>query len=78
MSVTVNLRGLKREAEERLQRRVTWDEISQTTGLARTTINRLMNGKNQRVDLSAVDRLCSFFQLPTGPVPFIVYTPDGK
>lgn len=76
MSVTVDLKQFKREAEAQLRRDITWDEIREATGLAKTTINRLMNDKNQRVDLSAVDRLCTFFNLPAGPIPFIVYKPD--
>ncbi len=76
MSVTVDLKQFKREVEAQLRRDITWAEIREATGLAQSTVNRLMNDKNQRVDLSAVDRLCKFFNLAAGPVPFIIYQPD--
>lgn len=74
--VTVDLKQFKREVEVRTRRDITWAEIREATGLAQSTINRLMNNKNERIDLSAIDRMCAFFKLPAGAVPFIIYLPE--
>lgn len=76
--VTMDLKQFKRQVEAQTRRDITWAEIREATGLAQSTINRLMNNKNERVDLSAIDRMCKFFGLPAGPVPFIIYLPEDN
>lgn len=73
--ITVDLKQFKREIEASLKRDITWAEIHEKTGLAQTTINRWMNQEPQRVDLDAINKLCKFFNVPPGPVPFIIYQP---
>ena len=76
--VTINLKQYMREYEAAHHRDVTWAEIKDATGLAESTINRMMNHKAERVDLDVLDRLCTFFGHPAGPVQWIIYSPGDK
>jgi transcriptional regulator with XRE-family HTH domain len=61
--------------EAREGRRITLTEVSEVTGLAPETIRNLRNDKTRRFDEDVLLALCSFFDVPPGPVPFIVYQP---
>jgi DNA-binding Xre family transcriptional regulator len=76
MAVKVNLAQLKREKEAEWGRDISWQEIIDGAGISRNTLARLLNGKAQRVDNDTTNGLCKFFNIPPGPVPFIVYVPD--
>jgi DNA-binding Xre family transcriptional regulator len=73
MSVRINLKQFIREYEAARQRDVTWAQISAGTGISETTLNRLLNDKSHRVDLDVLARLCQFFDVASGPVPFILF-----
>jgi DNA-binding Xre family transcriptional regulator len=78
MAVTVNLAQFKREKEAEWGRDITWQEMMDGAGISRNTLARLLSGKAQRVDNDTANGLCKFFDIPPGPVPFIVYVPDNE
>ncbi len=77
MAVRVNLAQFRREKEAQWGRDVSWQEIIEGAGISRNTLARLLSGKAQRVDKVTMDGLCRFFEVPPGPVPFVVYAPDN-
>lgn len=66
------------EKEAKENRRITLSEVSELTGLAPETIRNLQNNKTARFDASVLIALCRYFDVPAGPVPFLVYEPDGE
>lgn len=76
--IVINLRQYIREKEAEQQRDITWAEIREATGIAESTLNRLLSHKAQRPDIEVLGKLCKFFDVPPGPVPFIVYAPDDS
>jgi DNA-binding Xre family transcriptional regulator len=72
--IRIDLKQFKREAEARQQRDLSWADIRNETGIAESTLNRLMNNKAQRVDLNVLARLCKMLGAKSGePVPFLIY-----
>lgn len=76
MGIKIKLKQFIREYEAAQQRDVTWAEIREATGLAETTINRLLNENPRRVDLDVLERLCQFFGVSQGPIPFLLFEPE--
>lgn len=66
------------EKELRENRRITLTEVSEATGLAPETIRKLRENGTTRFDKPVIIALCKFFDVPPGPVPFIVYVPDEQ
>ena len=56
-------------------RSITIAEVAKATGLHRDTIKRLMDDNTSRFDEPVIDRLCDFFGVSPGPIPFLVYEP---
>lgn len=59
-------------------REITIKEISEQTGVSRDTISRMLNASPTRIDEGTIKSLCKFFNVPAGPVPFIIYQPDEE
>ena len=59
-------------------RRITVAEVAKATGLRRNTIQGLLNGETTRFDAPVIDALCCYFNVPAGPIPFLVYEPDDE
>ncbi|MBE2197469.1 MAG: helix-turn-helix transcriptional regulator [Anaerolinea sp.] len=70
------MRQFIREIEVERRRDVTWAEICEGTGIAATTLNRLLSESSQRPDLDVLARICHYFNVPAGPIPFLIYEPD--
>lgn len=79
-TIKITLRQYKRKQEVKWQRDITWTEICTSTGVSSSTLNRLLDGHVKRLDLSVLARLCEFFEVPPGPIPFITYErpPDQR
>lgn len=56
-------------------RRVTFKEISKTTGLAETTLSRMTTGNSQGIRYDVLDKLCTFFDAT--PNDILAYDRDG-
>jgi DNA-binding Xre family transcriptional regulator len=79
MSVnTEKLFDIWKDKEKQLGRTITVTEVAEAVNATRYTIAKLRDGKSGRVDLSVVAAVCGFFDIPAGPVPFIVYNPPTK
>ena len=61
------------QKEQQEGRRITLTEISASTGLAPETIRKLLRNQTTRLDESVIVALCQFFDIPSGPIPFIFY-----
>lgn len=49
-------------------RRVTFEEVSQATGINRTTLSKMANQKGYNTTTENLDRLCHFFSCAVGDV----------
>jgi len=62
--------------------KLTQQEIAERTGLARTTVAKMVGGQGRRVDLASLDVLLNFFSPLLGrevdPGELFQYTYDGK
>jgi hypothetical protein len=65
-----------KDKEKQLGRRITIADIADATGLHRNTISDYFNNQIVRPDLEVIDKLCKYFDIPSGPVPFIQYERD--
>lgn len=66
MAVRSNLRVLHSQKEANEARRITYDEISENTGIAKSTISALMNNKVTLFSADTIDRLCDFYGCEPG------------
>jgi DNA-binding Xre family transcriptional regulator len=76
MSIKIKLFELWKQKEIELGRTITVLEVAQQTGVSRATLMRLRAGTSGRADLAVIDKLCRFFDIPTGTIPFLVYERD--
>jgi transcriptional regulator with XRE-family HTH domain len=75
MSVETTLFELWKQKEAEWNRTITIAEVASKTDISRATLIRLRQGKTSRPDLEVIGKLCKFFNVPPGPVPFLVYEP---
>lgn len=47
--------------ETRTQSGLTYDDISDATGISTNTLSRMANNQQRRMDFSVLERLCDFF-----------------
>ena len=47
-------------------RKLTYKRLAAEVGLSKTTLNRLAEGKTDRVDLLTLDKLCRYFHCNVG------------
>ncbi len=74
---TSSLFDLWNEKEQREKRRITLTEVVEATGLSPETIRGIERNRTARFDAPVIIALCKFFDVPAGPVPFLVYEPDA-
>ncbi len=67
-----------KEKEIEWGRTITVSEVAATIEASRDTITRLRDGKTTRYDGPVISRVCKFFDVPPGPIPFLIYEPDNK
>lgn len=76
MSINVKLFEFWKQKEIELGRTITVMEVAGATGISRATLMRLRAGATSRADWDVIDRLCKFFDVPTGTIPFLTYADD--
>lgn len=64
--VTFRFRQLRREMSAREQRDVTLKEVSETTGIAISTLSRLESGNAKGVELETLEKLAAFYKADSG------------
>ncbi len=57
-------------------RRVTYEKITEATGIFNSTLTRLANNRFERTDRTVLDRLCEFFGCQPGDL--LVYVKPAK
>lgn len=62
-TVTLLLRELLSERENRETRRIRLAEIAQATGISTNTLQAMINNETDRVSLSSLGRLCDYFHV---------------
>jgi len=72
---------LQGQVQARTGHRVTYEEITEATGLATQTITLLSTGRAKRLDLGTVEKVLDFFSARLGePLTtndLLEYTPDA-
>lgn len=58
-----------------VRRRITYDDILEATGIAKSTLTRLANDRSDRVAIATLDSLCTYFDCQPGDL--FVYVPDN-
>ena len=76
MSIKVILFEFWKQKEIERGRPITVTEVARATGISRDTLTRLRSGQTDRPDLEVLSKLCKFFDIPTGPIPFLLYEKD--
>ena len=76
MAVKINLIKVWKQQEFELGRNITLKEVAVATGISHPTLIRLRQNKVKRPDLKVINKLCDFFGVTSGPVPFILYYED--
>lgn len=66
-----------KKAELERGRSITVTEAVAATGLSRNAVQNLLDGNTARFDAPVIDALCKFFNVPPGPVPFLVFEPES-
>lgn len=74
--VKVTLFSFWKDREKELGRKLTTGEVAAATGLSRNTIAAYLDGKVIRPDIAVLDKLCEYFNVPTGTIPFLIYERD--
>jgi putative transcriptional regulator len=75
MAINVRLDQVIREKQAEWERDITYREISETTGLAESTIARLKAG-SKGIRFDVLDRLCKFLGVVPGDL--LEYVPDSS
>lgn len=78
MTIRSELFRFWQEKELELGRRVTVSEVARQTGVSRNTIQRLLDGDSSRFDGQTLSAICTYFHVPAGRIPFLVYEPDDE
>lgn len=76
MGIQVKLFEFWKQREIELGRSIRITDVARETGISRDTLTRLKGGKTKHPDLEVIEKLCKFFGVSTGPVPFIHYEAD--
>jgi len=74
-TVTLLLRELLSERENRENRRIRLAEIARATGLSTNALQSMINNETDRVSLSALGRLCDYFRVT--PAELLRLQPDA-
>lgn len=72
--IRFRLRELMADKGFREGRRITMEEVSEKTGVHRTTLSKIANQKGYVTNTSVLDQLCAYFQVTTNEVA--EYVPD--
>lgn len=64
--IRFRLKELVADLEFRQGRRITLEEISQATGIHRTTLSRIANQRGYNTTTDVLDKLCSYFGVELG------------
>ncbi len=64
--IRFRLRELMQEKAFREGRRISYDEVSQTTEISRTTLSKMVNQRGYNTTTDNLSKLCKFFNCSLG------------
>lgn len=64
--ITSNLPLLRVQKEKHEGRKLTYETISQETGLSKNTVMRMMNSEFDRIENPTIEALCEYFECGIG------------
>ena len=73
--IQCRLRELMASKGRQERRRVTYGDILARTGVSQSALTRLANDRADRVAISTIDRLCSYFNCQPGDLFIYVEEP---
>ncbi len=74
LMIQCRLRELMAAKGRQERRRITYEDIWTTTGIAQNTLSRLANDRGDRVAMATMERLCAYFDCQPGDL--FVYVSD--
>lgn len=77
MAIKSNLFAFWKQRELERGERILISDVVRETGLQRNTIQNMLNNSTTRFDAPVLEALCKFFNVPAGPVPFLVFEQDS-
>lgn len=66
--IRFRLKELVADKEFREGRRITLEEVSQATGVHRTTLSKIANQRGYNTTTDVLDKLCAFFEVDVNAV----------
>ncbi|MEW5956634.1 MAG: helix-turn-helix transcriptional regulator [Chloroflexota bacterium] len=70
------LKILIAQREVETGQKITYESLAAEIGLSKNTLNRLAEGKTDRVDFLTLDKLCRYFQCNVSDL--LIYEPDPQ
>ncbi len=74
--IRFRLKELMADKAFRESRRITFEEVSSSTGINRTTLSKMANQKGYNTTTDNLDALCRYFSVTTGEIA--EYTPEKE
>jgi len=75
--IRFRLKELIADKEFREGRRITLDEVAQSTGISRPTLSRIANQRGYSTTTDVLDKLCVYFGCVLGDLAEVVLNEDG-
>ena len=72
--IQCRLRELIAVKSRQSRRKITYDDVKESTGLSKTTLVKLANDKSALVSTNTLDKLCWYFDCQPGDL--LVYVPN--
>lgn len=76
LTVRSTLAEFWKQKETERSCKITVAEVASATGLARNTIDAWLENNMTRYDKPIINAFCKYFDVPAGPIPFLIYEPD--
>lgn len=67
-NIVIKLHDVRAEKERRENRAITWETVSKETGIAYTTLLRMVHDDAIRYDRTVLLRLCEYFACSPGDI----------
>ena len=72
--IKYNLKALISDKEFRNDKKITYEEISKSTGISRQTLSKIASRKGYKTSSEIIEKLCKYFNVT--PDEFMTIIPD--
>lgn len=76
LTAKVDLFSFWQDKEKELGKKITVIEVAKAIGVSRNTLKHYLENKVERPDMKVVTKICDYFNVPAGPIPFLIYESD--